>query len=481
VPAPRDETWDEVGRDARVAVTRPSPHLFVVLDCDRPLSGSSRHALRGVREVTLGRGNTHRAARDGDHLAVTLPSRWLSSQHARIVHDQGPADGARRPAVWRLEDLGSRNGTRVNGERIVQHALRDGDCIEVGHTLLLFREAMHGPPAAPLDVDTATSSPAAAGLATLIPALAAEIESLVKIAPSKVPTLLLGETGTGKEVVARALHALSQRPGAFVAVNCGAIPESLIEAQLFGHTKGAFSGAIKEALGFLRAADGGTLLLDEIGDLPKGSQAALLRALQEGEVVPVGATHATRVDLRVVAATHHPLEALVARGDFRADLLARLDGFRYALPPLRERREDLGILIGDLLARVAPSRAREDWRIDPEAAHALFRYDWPLNVRELQQCLLRSATLASEGTIAVEHLPAPVAAALAPAESADEAEPVDAPIDPENEPRLRAQLERLLEEHRGNVAEVARAMGKARMQIHRWMKRLGMDPDRFRR
>jgi len=471
VPGPRDETWNEVGRDARAVIARPSAHLVVALDCDRPLAGSMRCSLRGVREVTIGRGDARGVTREGDRLAITLPSRWLSSQHARLVSDAGG---------WRLEDLGSRNGTRVDGELVVQHALRDGDCIEVGHTLLLFREAMHGPPSAPLDVDTALTAPAAPGLGTLVPALAAEIESLVKIAPSMVPVLLLGETGTGKEVVARALHTLSKRAGPFVAVNCGAVPAALVEAQLFGHAKGAFSGAVRDEPGFVRAADGGTLLLDEIGDLPKASQAALLRVLQEGEVVPVGSTRVVKVDLRIVAATHQPLEALVARGDFRADLLARLDGFRYALPPLRERREDVGLLVGDLLARVAPSRSREQegWRLAPDTGRALLRYDWPLNVRELQQCLLRSATLASDGSIEPEHLPAAIAAALGPPDAAEA--PIE-PLDPDDEPRLRAQLERLLEEHRGNVAEVARAMGKARMQIHRWMKRLAVDPDRFRR
>src|SRR5262249_4252107 len=157
--------------------------------------------------------------------------------------------------------------------------------------------------------------------------------------------LLLGETGTGKEVLARSLHALSQRPGPFIAVNCGAIPENLVEGQLFGHVRGAFSGALKDEPGLVRAAQGGTLLLDEIGDLPASSQAALLRVLQESEVRPVGSTQTVKVDVRIIAATHRPLESLIKGNAFRHDLYARLAGFRFELAPLRKRKVDLGLLI----------------------------------------------------------------------------------------------------------------------------------------
>jgi transcriptional regulator of acetoin/glycerol metabolism len=468
VHPPEDETFSE-SHAVATPLARPEPHLVLVLECDRPLSGSSRHCLRGVAEVTIGRGSERAASREGQRLALTLPSRWTSTTHARIR-----CDGDR----WVLEDLGSRNGTRVNGKPVVHLALADGDLIEAGHTLLLFREALHAPPTAPLDFEMpgegASRQP---GLETLVPALAIEIEALVRIAASSLPVLLRGETGTGKEVVARAVHALSKRAGAFVAVNCGALPHALVESHLFGHVKGAFSGAIRDEPGFVRAASGGMLFLDEIGDLPAASQAALLRVLQESEVVPVGTTRPVRVDLRVVAATHQPLEALVARGTFRTDLLARLDGFTFALPPLRERREDLGLLVADLLR--PPRGGAEGPKLSPEAGRALLQYSWPLNIRELRHCLQRASALAEgEEEIDVCHLPPPVqrAGELDPDGAIASAEASDATSDV----RLRTQLETLLAEHDGNVARVARAVGKARMQVHRWLKRFEIDPRRYR-
>ncbi|MGH7297436.1 MAG: sigma 54-interacting transcriptional regulator [Polyangiaceae bacterium] len=462
-----DETLNETPGEAGAPLARPEAYLVVVLEGERPRSGSSRHCLRGVDEVTLGRGDERRAARSGGRLSVTLPSPWMSGAHARIVRDS---------RAWRLQDAGSRNGTLVNGNPVAHVVLADGDLIEVGRALIVFRDALHAPPATAADFDSRGACFPAPGLGTLLQALAEGVDALVRIAHSVVPVLLRGETGTGKEVVARAVHALSGRHGPFVAVNCGAIPAALLESQLFGHTKGAFSGAVRDEPGFVRAADGGTLFLDEIGDLPAASQAAMLRVLQEGEVVPVGTTRPVTVDLRVVAATNQPLEALVARGAFRTDLLARLDGFTYALSPLRERREDLGLLLGGILGEL--DTAPDPLTLAPEVARALYLHPWPLNVRELKQCMARAVALAGHArTIERAHLPPAVAAAAGAhgASTAGDAGP------PEPGPRLRAQLESLLVEHEGNVAEVARAMGKARMQVHRWMKRFAIDPARFRR
>jgi DNA-binding NtrC family response regulator len=464
---PRDETLNETPAEPKAQLLRPEAYLVVALESERPRSGSSRHCLRGIDDVTLGRGDERGARREGRRLEVSLPSPWMSGTHARIV---------RSPEGWRLEDAGSRNGTLVNGNAVAHVVLADGDLVEVGRTLLVFRESLHAPPGTPLDFDSRQAAPPAHGLATLLPALAEGIDALVRIARSAVPVLLRGETGTGKEVVARAVHALSERPGPFVAVNCGAIPAALIESQLFGHTKGAFSGAVRDEPGFVRAAGGGTLFLDEIGDLPSASQAAMLRVLQEGEVVPVGTTRPVHVDLRIVAATNQPLEALVARGSFRTDLLARLDGFTHTLPALRERREDVGLLVADLLADVAA--ATDDVTLGVDVARALVSYAWPLNVRELKQCLARACALGGE-TRAIEkaHLPPAVAAALGSRPATTEGDSTE----PHDGPPVRAQLEALLAQHEGNVAEVARAMGKARMQVHRWMKRFAIDPDRFRK
>lgn len=461
MPAPTDRTYTE-SPGASTPLLPPEPHLLVALECDRPLSGASRHSLRGIREVSIGRGSDRTALREGDRLILTLPSGWISTNHAQMRLDQGR---------WRLEDAGSRNGTRVNGRSIAHLVLADGDVIEVGRALLLFRQALHAPPDARLDLDVRDPRPSA-GLCTLIPALAAEIEALERIAGSAIPVLLRGETGTGKEITARAVHALSGRKGAFVPVNCGAIPAALVESHLFGHARGAFSGAVRDELGFVRAADGGTLFLDEVGDLPAASEAALLRVLQEGEVVPVGTTRGVSVDLRIVAATHQPLEALVARGTFRADLLARLDGFTFALPPLRERREDIGLLVAALLREShAPAGAVE---LSIEVGRALLRHDWPLNIRELGHCLARACTLAGGSPLELRHLPPQVRMSL---EVEGESEGLAASS---SEERLRAQLEGLLVEHEGNVAEVSRVLGKARMQVHRWLKRFAIDPARFR-
>ncbi|HEY8086761.1 MAG TPA: sigma 54-interacting transcriptional regulator [Polyangiaceae bacterium] len=464
MPGPsRDETLTESPGGASPLV-RPEPALFVVLECDRPQAGGSRHSLRGVSDVTLGRGDDRTSARDGHRLALTIPGAWMSSTHARLV---------RSGTGFAVEDLGSRNGTRVNGRPVSRLVLQDGDLIELGHALLVYRAAVHGGPETPADEDSRRITPPAPGMGTLVPALAMELASIARIAASRVPVLLRGETGTGKEVVARAVHALSGRAGTFVAVNCGAIPQALVESQLFGHTKGAFSGAVKDEPGFVRAAAGGTLFLDEVGDLPASSQAALLRVLQEGEVVPVGTTRPVAVDLRVVGATHQPLEALVARGAFRTDLLARLDGYSLLLAPLRERQEDLGLLVGALLRDIAEAPA--DLRLTADFGRALLAYRWPLNVRELRHCLTRAVALARGGTVLEpQHLPPVVAAALSAAP------PEPAPSPPTEDDRLRAQLDALLAQHAGNVAEVARAMGKARMQVHRWMKRFSLDARRYR-
>src|SRR6266852_6634237 len=185
------------------------------------------------------------------------------------------------------------------------------------------------------------------------------MRKLEAVAASTVSVVLQGESGTGKEVAATAMHRLSGRVGPFLPVNCGGLPETLIESELFGSRKGAFSGADKDRPGLFRSADGGTLFLDEIGELPASAQSALLRVLQDGEILPIGATQPIRVDVRFLAATNRNLDAQVARGLFRADLLARISGFAVWLPPLRERREDMGILIAALLNRQLGDRAAE--------------------------------------------------------------------------------------------------------------------------
>jgi transcriptional regulator with GAF, ATPase, and Fis domain len=283
--------------------------------------------------------------------------------------------------------------------------------------------------------------------------------------------VLYGPTGSGKELAARALHQLSGRAGAFVAVNCGSIAKTLVETELFGYRKGAFSGADEDRPGLMRTADKGTLFLDEIADLPLGSQSVLLRALQESEVLPVGATRPVKIDVRVLAATHYDLPRLVEQGGFRADLFARVSGFTVRLPPLRERREDLGLLTGVILRRIAADLV-DRISLTPEAASALFAHDWPRNVRELEKCLATAVVLAAGQPIDLPHLPDW-------AQVKHEA-PLPAPPASEAELRKREELLTLLKEHHGNVSSIARSLGKARMQVQRWLKRYGIDAATFR-
>jgi transcriptional regulator with GAF, ATPase, and Fis domain len=441
---------------------RAGAALYLVMEYRRLAAGGVRWSLAGLDEVRIGRAPSRGAARalEGDcqRLDVGVPDALMSSRHARL---------ARLGDRWALEDLGSKNGCRVNGKHVPRAVLGDGDRIELGETLLLFRDEAQ----VEADGDAAILGDC---LATLSPAFGRELERLAAVARARVPVLIMGETGTGKEVTARAVHALSGRRGRFVAVNCGALPDGLVEASLFGHRRGAFSGAVDDRPGLVKSAHGGTLLLDEIGDLPPPSQAALLRVLQESEVMAVGDSEPARVDVRFIAATHRDLGALAREERFRADLLARLEGYRVTLPPLRDRREDLGVVIASVLARLAPGR---EVALLPEAARALAAYDWPANVRELEQALAAALALADGGAIARDHLP-----------EALRSEPIDHPATSARRPpplspedvALRERLIALLEEHAGNIAAVARALHKDRTQVRRWLGRFGLDPEHFR-
>ncbi|MCW5802108.1 MAG: sigma 54-interacting transcriptional regulator [Deltaproteobacteria bacterium] len=422
--------------------------LFVGLCADAPHRGPARFGLEDVDTITLGRGGARAAERRASTLAIALDDARLSTQHARMT---------RLGARWVLEDLGSKNGTWIGGDAVQQHTLDDGDVIEVGHTMLVFRD--HGGEAGDLDGAPDADAP---GLATLSPALAQQFASVARGARSSVPVMIGGETGTGKELIARAVHALSGRTGPFVAVNCGAVPATLVEAELFGHRKGAFTGAGDERTGLIRSAHGGTLFLDEIGELPGQAQAALLRVLQEGEVTPVGADRAISVDVRLVTATLRDLDEEVAHGRFRGDLLGRLLGLAVRLPPLRERREDLGMLVAQLLDRASPS-ARI--RMTPDVVRTLYAHAWPRNIRELERTLAAACALARD-VIDLEHLPESVRASIpSPRVLTSPGALTD------DERRLRDQLAAALAEHAGNVAAVARALGKDRTQIRRWMRR----------
>ena len=445
-----------VDRHEGAAADAGAPHLVILLQADRPLVGSSRHLLDGIDLVRLGRarGDRRRVERHDRELTIGAPDARVSNHHARL---------ARLHGRWSLIDDGSKNGTLLNGARVERAVLGDGDLVEVGHTFLRFAE--RGGTAGPADLEAAELEPPAA-LATWSASLAAGFGALRAVAPSAAPVLLLGPTGTGKEIAARALHELSRRRGALVAVNCAAIPPELVDSELFGHRRGSFSGAIEDRSGHFRAADGGTLYLDEVSELGPRAQAALLRALQELEVVPVGESRPVRVDARVVAATNGEL----GEGRLRSDLLARLAGWKLRLPPLAERREDLGLLIGTLLRR---HDARGGASFTAGAARALLTYEWPANVRELEQALRSALALAAGRPIELRDLPVEVAGTSVAMGAATALSAADA--------SLRDELAGQLAAAHGNVSEVARAMGKGRMQIHRWLRRFGLDLRRFRK
>src|SRR6058998_3701404 len=250
------------------------------------------------------------------------------------------------------------------------------------------------------DIDRASMFEEIVGSAAALRQVLAQV---AKVAPTDSTVLILGETGTGKELIARAIHKRSRRASrAFIRVNCAAIPTSLIASELFGHEKGAFTGALQRRLGRFEAADGGTILLDEVGDLPAEAQVALLRVLQEREIERVGSSHPIAVDVRVIVATNQDLEAAVARGAFRADLFYRLNVFPITVPPLRQRVDDLPVLVEYLVERFAKRAGKKIARIEQRTMALLQAYAWPGNVRELQNVIERAVVLCEGETFSID-------------------------------------------------------------------------------
>jgi serine/threonine-protein kinase PknK len=301
----------------------------------------------------------------------------------------------------------------------------------------------------------------AGGLVGRAPALHRALEIARKVAPSDLSVLVEGESGTGKELLARFVHDHSLRSGGpWVALNCGALPESILESELFGHQRGAFTGAVRDHLGVFRAATGGTVFLDEIGELPPGAQVRLLRVLQEREVQPVGASRVVKVDVRVIAATHRHLMSEVEAGRFRRDLYFRLVGATLTLPPLRERPEDVPLIATRLLARIAREPGMRAVTLGRSAIAALARHEWPGNVRELEQTL-RRAVVVSEGS-ELEASDLGITSAAGPTRSEAHAS------------LEREVIEQALRRAEGNRTVAAAALGISRVTLHRLTKRLGI-------
>ena len=430
-------------------------------------------------------GDVTTLGRESDN-TLSIPEAAVSRHHARIE---------KRPDGHWILDQGSTNGTVINGYKVSAHRLSPHDVVRVGDTI--FRHTprgVYGFGAYRLDgttVETARphphrvkNSPIVGGLQ--VDALLAQLE---KVSNTELAVVVRGESGTGKELVACEVHRLSGRRGHLQAINCAALPANLLESELFGYRKGAFTGATSDKMGLVQAAHGGTLFLDEIGDMPLEAQAKLLRVLQEKKVLPIGATQPIDVDVRVVCATHRDLDAYVAEGRFRGDLLARLREFSVMLPPLRERREDLHRLVRHFLARAGHPHTRVSFPYMLALAH----YDWPYNVRELESAVKLSLALCDGQELDLPHLPAGLQKALdhhgqpPPAEVTAPAMQVPVQIpegakttSPRSKAPSEAELRALLAEHAGNIAAVGRALGKKRMQIHRWLKKYDIDIEAYR-
>lgn len=353
-----------------------------------------------------------------------------------------------------VTDHGSKHGTWVNGVLIESRQLSDGDLLRVGDSLLVFRD----------EVDRAAESrPAPRGFVAESSPMRTLLCFLDQLAARTEPVLLVGETGTGKEVLAKYLHERSQRSGPLLALNCATLSPDLADSELFGHQQGAFTGAKRSHDGFFRDAKAGTLFLDEVGELPLSVQSKLLRALAERKITPVGTTQELAYSARVIAATNRNLELELERGGFRADLLARLSAFRVELPPLRKRREDiLPILLSQFTNRPAITCA---------LAQALLLYRWPLNVRELiNLATFLKTRYPDDALLDLPHVDSHISSSFSMGTVANRSVAAHDGADPAGSPPIaRAALVQLLAKHDGVVARVAADVGRSPRQVRRWM------------
>jgi transcriptional regulator with PAS, ATPase and Fis domain len=310
----------------------------------------------------------------------------------------------------------------------------------------------------------------------------AVFQQIQEISEVDSTVLINGETGTGKELTARAIHALSNRKnGPFIPVNCASLTESLILSQLFGHNKGAFTGAVKEHVGFFEAANGGTLFLDEIGDIPLNVQAHLLRTLQEGEILRLGDSRPRKIDVRLIAATHSDLKEKVDKGNFRCDLYYRLCVATILLPPLRERRGDIALLIDHFLKKYRASMGKPIQKVDKEFLRLLISYDWQGNVRELQNVIESAVIKCKVKLLLPSHLPSEIVseAKKLPTETAPQTKDMTKndkqTLKDMHDEKIKEKLINALREAGGNRAATARILGIGRTTLYRHLKKFGLD------
>lgn len=411
---------DETTLDAS-ATSAPGPRAFLAL-----VAGDTRQLIPIPPDVEISIGRSRSCH-------VVLPDRRASRLQATLRWEGGQ--------LW-LTDRGSRNGTFVGGKRIHGRvAVRPGELIGVGAARM----------AVVLETRGGDSAPSIVAASAAMKDLVRQIE---RVAEADSSVLLIGETGTGKELLARHLHASSGRAaGPFVAINCGAIPEALAESTLFGHEKGAFSGATKRTIGVFEASSGGTLFLDEVGELSERTQARMLRVLETGELMRVGGTRTVTIDVRVVSATHRDIES---DPRFRRDLFFRLAALRFAVPPLRERPEDIEALARHLVQELSGGRRR----LKDSALRALREQPWPGNVRELRNVLEASMALSDAKTIGPADL------ALRPAT----ADRLDSHLDAVVRDRILAALAAC----NGNQSAAARRLGISRRALIYRMEKVGL-------
>jgi transcriptional regulator with GAF, ATPase, and Fis domain len=393
-----------------------------------------------IPSITLLEGSDQLIGRGDRRNGVSLDDPCASRRHARIrwnAHEDS----------FFLEDTGSANGTFVNASAIQTHVLENQDVIRIGDSLFVY-----------------DSEP-----------VQQTVESrALKLAQSSIPILLIGETGTGKEVLTRFIHEHSGRAGPLVPVNCGALPRDIAASELFGHTRGAFSGAAQARAGLFTAASGGTLFLDEIGDLPLELQPTLLRTLEGQTVRPVGSDREFEVDTRIVAATNVNLLGAIAAGRFRADLYARLAQAVLPLSPLRLRRAEIPRLIRSLAEAAGRSITTT-----PDAMEALLLPQYIFNIRELKAIVAEFLSLTNnKETLDLAYLidvrpniAAPLAGRVHPTEDTSN----------RSEAGERERLAKLLDGHRGNISAIAKQLGKPRAQVYRWLTRFGLSPHDHRR
>jgi transcriptional regulator with GAF, ATPase, and Fis domain len=416
------------------------------------------------RDLDIGRTQENGVAIDHDS---------VSRRHARLTWDGETAS---------LEDLGSTNGTKVAGRRLAPHErapLLIGTTFEIGSITVLVKPAETARSLVP---GTASRSATPTGVIVQDPEMLKIYGLLAVVAPADIGVLVLGETGTGKEVFASSVHRMSHRSTAqFLALNCASLPESLLESELFGHERGAFTGATQTKPGLFEAADGGTLFLDEVGEMSLSTQAKLLRVLESGEVMRLGSVKPRHVDVRFVAATNRDLEARIDEGHFRADLYYRLNGITVRLPPLRERPQDIEALAQHFLVTAAKRLGKAPPALGLDARSALLAYGWPGNIRELRNVIDRATLLCQSGTIRAPELGLVRATrASAPPTTSPSSASASASTDL-REVRSEFEKERILkvlEDCGGNQTRAAEKLGIARRTLVARLQQYGITKPR---